>query len=957
MKGTIRIDGPAGPVDLDLPKKTVFVTRSAESAWCLREEPQGASSLAIHWDARKSGWTLAMAGESASEILLNAGPLPPGGDASLTDLDVIEYSGVWIQFHRTLDEPKVAGQPASEVHLSDQPVVFGSARDSSPDATRVNLDADDLRISRIHAVISKSGENYFIEDKSSLGTELNGVAFQREKLVFGDRFRISGYIFEYSGEVVRRIRPEQSGTVVARDLVKVAGGRRILDGISLNIPSGEFIGVLGRSGQGKSTFLTAICGISPSTSGEARIGGVPLADRKRLRELGIGYVPQDDIVHRELTVKDAVTFSARLRLDLKEHLIKDLAERILARLGLTPHAHKRIALLSGGQRKRVSIAIELLSKPTVLFLDEPSSGLDPATEAELMTLLQSLTLTKLTVVCTTHVLHKAYLFDRILVIEGGKLIFAGNGDEARTHFLSQDSGTADASLEKAPLEKIYSLLQQNDREGGKTPADWERAFNQSRFGIRARPPLPETDSSTTGPTRKGVSPLKTLAILGLRQWSILRAAPLNIAFLAAQPLLIGFFIGWACEESALRMFLCIVATMWFGCSNGAQQIVSEIAIFRRERVCGQSLNAYILSKVTFLSAISLVQAALLLVSTLAVAHLFHSDIRDYENIRADFVQRLTPPAPTPRGGAAGATFDAVGADEPTTAAPTPPPPPAAAIAPAEPPKPSAWKVSLLTSTAEFFGITQNLLDSGPRVITASDGSPLRDSEGREMQTAGLKVGGVLFTTLALRLASIAGAALVSVGIGLAISSLVENTTQAVLWVPLVLIPQILFGGMVIRVPEMSRGVRHFSKIMPSFAAQRIADVSAIFGMDTPALTNRTKTPIFLSSLGEKETVTWEERDSQRSQDYDKVSDVNSPWQNLTVLAERLGQHKWQTAAGGGGEPVYPDSVSQRRDVRIRKGTPYLDLAPFRSATLTLLGWVGMCYAVLLAGLHSKQTGR
>ena len=226
-----------------------------------------------------------------------------------------------------------------------------------------------------------------------------------------------------------------------------------------------------------------------------------------------------------------------------------------------------------------------------------------------------------------------------------------------------------------------------------------------------------------------------------------------------------------------------------------------------------------------------------------------------------------------------------------------------------------------------------------------------------MQTAGLKVGGVLFTTLALRLASIAGAALVSVGIGLAISSLVENTTQAVLWVPLVLIPQILFGGMVIRVPEMSRGVRHFSKIMPSFAAQRIADVSAIFGMDTPALTNRTKTPIFLSSLGEKETVTWEERDSQRSQDYDKVSDVNSPWQNLTVLAERLGQHKWQTAAGGGGEPVYPDSVSQRRDVRIRKGTPYLDLAPFRSATLTLLGWVGRCYAVLLAGLHSKQTGR
>jgi ABC-type multidrug transport system ATPase subunit len=956
MKGTIRIGGRKDYVDFELPRKTTFVTKVQGGRWHIHDQPQDQSALAIHWDSRKSGWALDL-NESSLEILLNGAQLPSAGEAALNDLDIVEFSDTWLQFQRTLEEPRMAGTPVSEIRLGKEPTVFGSARDSTTDATRINLDAEDLRISRIHAVITQSSDSYFIEDKSSLGTELNGVAFQREKLVYGDRFRISGYIFEYNGETVRRICPEHSGALLARNLVKVAEGRRILDGVTLNIPAGEFVGVLGRSGQGKSTFLTAICGISPTTSGEASIGEVPLTDRKRLRDIGIGYVPQDDIVHRELTVRDAVTLSAKLRLELKEHFIKSLVDRTLDRLDLTTHAHKRIALLSGGQRKRVSIAIELLSKPTVLFLDEPSSGLDPATEAELMTLLQSLTLTKLTVVCTTHVLHKAYLFDRIIVIEGGKLIFAGSGDEARSHFLSKDSGSMDTSLEKAPLEKIYSLLQQNDREGGKTPADWEHFFTQSNFGSRACPPLPDAGVRLKGYSRKGVSTFKTLVILMLRQWRILHAAPLNIAFLAVQPILIGFFIGWACDESALRMFLCIVATMWFGCSNGAQQIISEISIFRRERVCGQSLNAYILSKVAFLSAISLLQAGVLLFSTLSVAHFFHSEGRDYENIRADFVQRLAAQSPIARETSGGAIFDAVGTDElnsPTSRPSTPRP---ENTPPLEPPRPSTLRVYLLTYTAEFFGITQNLLDSGPRIITASDGSPVRDAEGREILSPGLRVGGVLLTTLGLRLAAIAGAALVSVGIGLAISCLVENTTQAVLWVPLILIPQILFGGMVIRVPEMSGPVRRFSKMMPSYAAQRIADVSAVFAMDTPALSNRTKTPIFLSSLGEKETVTWEERGEQRSQDYDKISEVNGSWQNLVVVADRLGQHKWRMVSGGQNEPIYPDSVSQRRDVRIRKGMPYLDLTPFRSAALTLLAWVVICYAVLLMGLHNKQTGR
>src|SRR4029077_14285110 len=119
--------------------------------------------------------------------------------------------------------------------------------------------------------------------RSRLGTELNGVAFTRERLVFGDRLRISGYIFEFTGDALRLIHPESSGTVSAENVTVVAGGRRILDQISLNITAGEFVCGQGGSAHEKTTLLNALCGITPPTSGEVRLGGVPLADRALLR--------------------------------------------------------------------------------------------------------------------------------------------------------------------------------------------------------------------------------------------------------------------------------------------------------------------------------------------------------------------------------------------------------------------------------------------------------------------------------------------------------------------------------------------------------------------------------------------------------------------------------------------------------------------------------------------------
>src|SRR5438445_8622409 len=522
MTGLLRIIDASGEREAELSRGRMTLGTSRADPLFVKGEGNYPSLLSLSWEPRRATWMLNCPLPLVAPVTVNRRAVAPGEQIPLTNLDIIELPGAFLQFQRVLAPPVRAGQPTDQISLDSQPLVIGRGDPhGTVDAARVDLDPEEIAISRVHAMVERDGDNYFLSDRSRLGTELNGVAFTRERLVFGDRLRISGYIFEFTGDALRLIHPESSGTVFAENVTVLANGRRILDQVSLNIAAGEFVGVLGGSGHGKTTLLNALCGINPPTSGEVRLGGVPLADRARLREIGIGYVPQDDIVHRELTVNEAITFSAKLRLRLPRHQIDALVSRITRRLGLAPHAEQRGADLSGGQRKRVSIAIELLAKPSILFLDEPSSGLDPANEEALMTLLQSLTLTKLTVVCTTHVLQKAYLFDRILVIQSGKLVFAGHINEARRHFLLQAGIDDTTSLQHSPIERIYGVL----ANSSKTAADWELDFRHSLLAARAIPPLPHEERN--GGERQSLQRLRVpsptkFMLLVARQWQILR---------------------------------------------------------------------------------------------------------------------------------------------------------------------------------------------------------------------------------------------------------------------------------------------------------------------------------------------------------------------------------------------------------------------------------------------------
>ena len=641
MKSTLIINDDEGQRSAELPKERIVLGVSAQVSIPLRT--QNPSLLPEHavivWSQQRVTWMLSRAAVAEAELSVNNRPLAPGVSIALNNFDTVELPGVSLQFYREPEAPVSRGSVVSEFSLSNTPVVLGRGENTEAAGTfRLELDPEDSAISKIHALIEKEGPNFFVVDKSRAGTELNGKFFSREMLVYGDRFRIGDYFFEFTGHSIIRVDQANLGRIAAHGLVVEVqkDGRpfRILQNINLEIQRGEFVGILGGSGQGKSTLLNALCGVNPASSGEVLISGIPLTSREQVNAAGVGFVPQDDIVHLELTVTEAITYSARLRLNLPASQISALVDRVIERLSLKEHRDKRISRLSGGQRKRVSVAIELLAKPSVLFLDEPSSGLDPATEADLMALLQSLRLTNLTVMCTTHVLQKAYLFDRLIFIHGGRLIFIGTADEARQHFLSRGSAESQ-SFDKAPLEKIYSLL----ADSSKTAEAWEQEFLGSPYAARALSSTflpPPTEGATTPSRQQRVSYWQTLRILLARQWKVLLADPLNLIFLFAQALAIGGMVGWVAENAGLRMFLCVVATLWFGCSNGAQQIVAELPIFRRERVCGLGLNVYLQSKLAFLSMLTVVQAVLLFGTIFGTAHLFQKN--DFD--RALFASRL-----------------------------------------------------------------------------------------------------------------------------------------------------------------------------------------------------------------------------------------------------------------------------------------------------------------------------
>ena len=332
-----------------------------------------------------------------------------------------------------------------------------------------------LSVSRRHAKISVKNNHRILEDtKSSNGVLLNkkvvnhGIILQsgdeidivNNKIIYLEKYLLyavpKNFVKEqsvseklrnseklerhsYKGGVevelnhISRIVPCKSGT-------GINGGSKkyILQDVSLKIPAGQLVAILGGSGAGKTTFMNCMNGFEPATEGTVKINGKELYANYAALKSRIGYVPQQDIVHEELTLESMLRYVARLRLpgDLSKEEINGKVEEVIQIVDLKPHAGTYIKKLSGGQKKRASIAVELLSDPELFFLDEPTSGLDPEAETNLMKRLRVLSSDRgKTVLVITHTLQNIHLFDKVIFLApGGKLCFYGSPDEAMKFF-------------------------------------------------------------------------------------------------------------------------------------------------------------------------------------------------------------------------------------------------------------------------------------------------------------------------------------------------------------------------------------------------------------------------------------------------------------------------------------------------------------------------------------------
>jgi ABC-type multidrug transport system ATPase subunit len=292
-------------------------------------------------------------------------------------------------------------------------------------------------------MIEKRNGDMWISDLGSTnGTYVNGQRITQVHLSTGDVVQIGPFKLVYDAKMGGQLAPSvlhghRLDTLnMGRE---VGGGKMILDRISMSIEPGEFVSLVGGSGAGKSTLLKALNGFNQANHGYMLLDGEELYPRLDLYRAQMGYVPQDDIIHMDLPVDKALYYSAKLRLPDASH--SEIEARIhdaLDQVDMTEHSKKKVKVLSGGQRKRVSIAVELLAQPTLFFLDEPTSGLDPGLEKKMMQDLNRLSDEGKTVVLVTHATANIEECDHVAFLSWGRLAYFGPPVEAPKFFQARD---------------------------------------------------------------------------------------------------------------------------------------------------------------------------------------------------------------------------------------------------------------------------------------------------------------------------------------------------------------------------------------------------------------------------------------------------------------------------------------------------------------------------------------
>jgi ABC transport system ATP-binding/permease protein len=487
--------------------------------------------------------------------------------------------------------------------------------------TACTLQLDAPTISRTHATIDRDGAGrYILRDLSTNGVFVNGQRVHKSIVISdGATIRIGSFTLIVRNDELQLLDTGDSIRLDIDRLILETRGKRRLDNLSFALEPGQLVALVGGSGAGKSTLMRTLLGIEAATTGVVYINGSDLRKNFNIYRNQIGYVPQDDIIHLDLSVEEVLTYAAKLRLPPDIDL-KSIVDRALSDIQMTHRRKAAIKDLSGGQRKRVSIGVELLANPKLFFLDEPTSGLDPGLDKQMMELLRDLAHDgNRTIVLVTHATTNITDCDRILFLgSGGKLCYFGDPHEALTFFGVKD------------FANIYIKLQQ-DREIDFHVKSYQDSPYFQKYIANTFNPHANARSNLMMPTAKQAQAIDQWRIFTQRYFKLitrdrvnlglaLLTVPVSISLLNLSlrnknPFVLDSAANVGSPGLALRaIFVITCASLWVGLSSSAQEVVKESAIYLRERLVNLRLRSYLGSKISVLATLAICQTILILLA-------------------------------------------------------------------------------------------------------------------------------------------------------------------------------------------------------------------------------------------------------------------------------------------------------------------------------------------------------
>ena len=526
--------------------------------------------------------------------------------------------------------------------LQKWPVELGRSPNST---SAIELDAP--TVSRLHATINPDNKGgYILQDRSSNGTFVNGERLDKSyQLNKGDTIQIGPYVLLFTGEALELTNANNQIRLDAHQLtfqVKDSKSQTItiLNNVYLVLEPGQLVAFVVGSGAGKSTLMKALLGIAPISSGQVYLNGDNLRKNWPVYRSQVGYVPQDDIIHRDLTVKEVLRCACQLRLPPDTN-IDGVISNTLDQIKLSHVQNTLVSSLSGGQRKRVSIGVELLADPKLFFLDEPTSGLDPGLDKEMMQLLREQADRGRTIALVTHATDNINVCDRIAFMGlGGNLCYYGP-PEAALPFFQRNAGQFEDE-HFGDFADIYIELNKGKNKAAiaERVSYWSQVYAnspeyKSYIQNSLSPGKENQQAAKSNTTKTGISPFAQLSLLCKRYWKLvsrdrtslyltLLAGPIVIALTGLplrneQPLSIVDTPGVTQASLALRLlfiFSCIA--IWLGLSNAIREIVQEGAIYFRERLLNLGLLPYLSSKLVIRGGLAVIQTLLITIVVLLV---------------------------------------------------------------------------------------------------------------------------------------------------------------------------------------------------------------------------------------------------------------------------------------------------------------------------------------------------